>query len=104
MEGGGFLPTFRDDVYKIEDEDLYLVGTSEAPLVGMHANEILYDKNLPLRDGGISTCFRTEAGAHGKDTKGIFRTHHFEKVEMISFTNEEYSNNEHDFLFKTAES
>ncbi|MDX1799166.1 MAG: serine--tRNA ligase, partial [Candidatus Lokiarchaeia archaeon] len=104
MEGGGFLPTFREDVYKIEDEDLYLVGTSEAPLVGMHADEILYDKNLPLRYGGISTCFRTEAGAHGKDTKGIFRTHHFEKVEMVSFTNEDDSISEHDYLFKTAES
>jgi seryl-tRNA synthetase len=103
MEGGGFLPTFRDDVYKIEEEDLFLVGTSEAPLVGMHSDEILYEENLPIRYSGFSTCFRTEAGAHGKDTKGIFRTHHFEKVEMISITNINDSWKEHEYLFKTAE-
>jgi len=103
MEGGGFLPTFRDDVYKIEDEDLYLVGTSEAPLVGFHKDEILYEKDFPIRYGGFSTCFRTEAGAHGKDTKGIFRTHHFEKVEMISITNTNDSWEEFDYLFETAE-
>ncbi len=103
MEGGGFLPTFREDVYKIEDEDLFLVGTSEAPLVGMHTDEILYDNDLPIRYGGLSTCYRTEAGAHGKDTKGIFRTHHFEKVEMISITNNSDSWKEHEYLFKTAE-
>ncbi|OYT28411.1 serine--tRNA ligase [Thermoplasmatales archaeon ex4572_165] len=103
MEGGGFLPTYRDDVYKIEDEDLFLVGTSEAPLVGMHANEILYQDDFPIRYAGFSTCFRTEAGAHGKDTKGIFRTHHFEKIEQISITNPENSWKEHDYLFETAE-
>jgi len=103
MEGGGFLPTFREDVYKIEDEDLYLVGTSEAPLVGFHEDEILYEKDSPIRYGGFSTCFRTEAGAHGKDTKGIFRTHHFEKVEMISITNSDESWDEFDYLFETAE-
>lgn len=103
MEGGGFLPTYRDDVYKIEGEDLFLVGTSEAPLVGMHADEILYDDDFPLRYAGFSTCFRTEAGAHGKDTKGIFRTHHFEKIEQISITNPEQSWEEHDYLFETAE-
>jgi seryl-tRNA synthetase len=104
MEGGGFLPTYRDDVYKIEDEDLFLVGTSEAPLVGMHADEILYETDFPLRYAGFSTCFRTEAGAHGKDTKGIFRTHHFEKIELISITSPEQSWEEHDYLFETAES
>jgi len=103
MEGGGFLPTYRDDVYKIEDEDLYLVGTSEAPLVGMHADEILYKDDFPLRYAGFSTCFRTEAGAHGKDTKGIFRTHHFEKIEQISITSPEESWKEHEYLFETAE-
>jgi len=103
MEGGGFLPTYRDDVYKIEDEDLFLVGTSEAPLVGMHADEILYQDDFPIRYAGFSTCFRTEAGAHGKDTKGIFRTHHFEKIEQISITSPENSWKEHDYLFETAE-
>ena len=103
MEGGGFLPTYRDDVYKIEDEDLFLVGTSEAPLVAMHADEILYEEDFPIRYAGFSTCFRTEAGAHGKDTKGIFRTHHFEKIEQISITNPEQSWKEHDYLFETAE-
>ena len=102
MQGGGFLPTYRDDVYKIEDEDLFLVGTSEAPLMGMHADEILYEENFPLRYAGFSTCFRTEAGAHGKDTKGIFRTHHFEKIEQISITSPEQSWKEHDYLFETA--
>lgn len=103
MEGAGFLPTYREDVYKIEDEDLYLVGTSEAPLVGMHADEILYQDDFPIRYAGFSTCFRTEAGAHGKDTKGIFRTHHFEKIEQISITSPEESWKEHDYLFETAE-
>jgi seryl-tRNA synthetase len=103
MEGGGFLPTYKDDVYKIEDEDLFLVGTSEAPLVGMHANEILYKDDFPIRYAGFSTCFRTEAGAHGKDTKGIFRTHHFEKIEQISITDPENSWDEHEYLFETAE-
>jgi len=103
MEGGGFLPTYRDDVYKIEDEDLFLVGTSEAPLVGMFADEILYQDDFPLRFAGFSTCFRTEAGAHGKDTKGIFRTHHFEKIEQISITSPDESWKEHEYLFETAE-
>jgi len=103
MIGGGFLPTYREDVYKIEDEDLFLAGTSEAPLVGMHADEILYQDEFPLRYAGFSTCYRTEAGAHGKDTKGIFRTHHFEKVEQISITSPEQSWDEHEYLFETAE-
>ena len=103
MIGGGFLPTYREDVYKIEDEDLFLAGTSEAPLVGMHTDEILYQDDFPLRYAGFSTCYRTEAGAHGKDTKGIFRTHHFEKVEQISITTPEQSWEEHEYLFETAE-
>ncbi len=103
MEGGGFLPIYKDDVYKIEGEDLYLVGTSEAPLVGMHADEILYKDDFPIRYAGFSTCFRTEAGAHGKDTKGIFRTHQFEKIEQISITSPDKSWNEHEYLFETAE-
>ena len=103
MEGGGFLPTYREDVYKIQDEDLFLAGTSEAPLIGMHSDEILYNKDFPIRYAGFSTCFRTEAGAHGKDTKGIFRTHHFEKVEQISITSPKDSWKEHDYLFETAE-
>ena len=103
MQGGGFLPTYEEDVYKIQDEDLYLAGTSEAPLIGMYSNEILYEKDLPIRNAGFSTCFRTEAGSHGKDTKGIFRTHHFEKVEIISITTPNDSSKEHNYLFETAE-
>jgi len=84
MYGTGFLPTDEQQLFATRDDDLYLVGTSEVPLAGMHMDELLDPTELPLRYAGISPCFRREAGAHGKDTKGIFRVHQFEKVELFS--------------------
>ena len=86
MEGTGFLGQAADDVYKIEDQDLYLVGTSEVPLAAYHSDEILDGSSLPLRYAAFSSCFRKEAGSHGKDTRGIFRVHWFDKVEMFVYT------------------
>lgn len=103
MEGAGFLPAGKDDIYKIEGEKLYLVGTSEQALAGLHMDEILEKKDLPFRYCGFSSCFRTEAGAHGRDTKGIFRVHQFDKIEMFVFCKPEDSCKEHDYLLETAE-
>jgi len=85
MEGTGFLGQAAENVYHLESDDLYLVGTSEVPLAAMHMDEILDAASLPLRYAGYSPCFRREAGSHGKDTRGIFRVHWFDKVEMFSF-------------------
>ncbi|WP_344002494.1 serine--tRNA ligase [Nocardioides lentus] len=98
MEGTGFLGQAADDVYRIEGEDLYLVGTSEVPLAAYHSDEILDGASLPLRYAGFSPCFRKEAGSHGKDTRGIFRTHWFDKVEMFVFTTPEDAAAEHQRL------
>jgi seryl-tRNA synthetase len=95
MEGTGFLGQAADDVYKIEDQDLYLVGTSEVPLAAYHSDEILDASSLPLRYAAFSSCFRKEAGSHGKDTRGIFRVHWFDKVEMFVYTTVEESYAEH---------
>ncbi|WP_457591834.1 serine--tRNA ligase, partial [Geoglobus sp.] len=76
---------FEEVLYKIEDEDLYLIATSEHPIAGMHMNETLGEDELPLLYAGVSPCFRKEAGAHGKDTKGIFRVHQFNKVEQFIY-------------------
>ena len=95
MYGTGFFPTDRASIYSTVDDDLYLVGTSEVPLAGLHGEEILAEADLPLRYGGISTCFRREAGAAGRDTRGIFRVHQFDKVEMFSFVLPEDSPAEH---------
>jgi len=103
MEGAGFLPAGRNDIYKIEGEELYLVGTSEQALAGLHMDEILDKKKLPFRYSGFSSCFRTEAGAHGRDTKGIFRVHQFDKFEMFVFCKPEESWKEHELLLQTAE-
>jgi len=103
MFGTGFLPSGREDVYKIEGEDLYLAGTAEVPLGAMHANEIFDKKDLPKYYAGFSTCFRTEAGAHGRDTKGIFRVHQFDKIEMFKFVLPEQSWEEHEKLLGSAE-
>ena len=86
MEGTGFLGQAADDVYRIEGQDLYLVGTSEVPMAAFHADEILDGATLPLRYAAFSPCFRKEAGSHGKDTRGIFRVHWFDKVEMFVYT------------------
>jgi seryl-tRNA synthetase len=96
MEGTGFLGQAADDVYHLEKDDLYLVGTSEVPLAAYHSDEILDAGDLPLRYAGFSPCFRREAGSYGKDTKGIFRVHWFDKVEMFVFTTLEEAPAEHE--------
>jgi seryl-tRNA synthetase len=98
MEGTGFLGQAADDVYRIEGQDLYLVGTSEVPLAAYHSDEILDGAALPLRYAAFSPCFRKEAGSHGKDTRGIFRVHWFDKVEMFVYTTVEESYAEHQRL------
>jgi seryl-tRNA synthetase len=102
--GTGFLPFGEENIYRIKGEDLCLVGTAEVPLGAMHAGEILPYKELPKYYAGFSTCFRTEAGAHGKDTKGIFRVHQFDKIEMFKYCLPERSEEEHEALLRTAES
>ena len=101
--GTGFFPADRDQVYSVQEDDLYLVGTSEVPLAAMHGDEILSADELPLRYAGNSTCFRVEAGTYGKDTRGIFRVHQFNKVEMFSFVEPDRSREEHDFLLSREE-
>jgi seryl-tRNA synthetase len=96
MEGTGFLGQAADDVYYLEKDDLYLVGTSEVALAAYHADEILDAESLPLRYAGFSPCYRREAGSYGKDTRGIFRVHWFDKVEMFVFTTVEESFAEHE--------
>ncbi|MDY6986101.1 MAG: serine--tRNA ligase [Candidatus Thermoplasmatota archaeon] len=101
--GTGFLPFGEENIYRIKGEDLCLVGTAEVPLGAMHSNEIFSHKELPKYYAGFSTCFRTEAGAHGKDTKGIFRVHQFDKIEMFKYCLPEESESEHEKLLQTAE-
>ncbi len=103
MEGAVILEDFKDVIYKIEGEDLFMIGTSEHAMVSMHMNEILEGSKLPIRYAGISPCFRKEAGAHGKDMKGIFRVHHFDKVEQLVFTRPEKSWEEHERMLSIAE-
>jgi seryl-tRNA synthetase len=99
MHGTGFFPTDRAQVYGTDrDDDLFLVGTSEVPLAALHTDEIIDAERLPLRYVGRSTCFRREAGTYGKDTRGIFRVHQFDKIEMFSFCAPERSVDEHEFL------
>ena len=95
MEGTGFLGQAADDVYRIEGDDMYLVGTSEVPLAAYHSDEILDGDALPLRYAAFSPCYRKEAGSYGKDTRGIIRVHWFDKVEMFSYTTVEDSFEEH---------
>ena len=92
MEGTGFLGQAAENVYRIEQDDLYLVGTSEVALAAMHMDEIINNKELPIKYAGYSPCYRREAGSHGKDTRGIFRVHWFDKVEMFVFANSEDAN------------
>jgi seryl-tRNA synthetase len=103
MYGTGFLPTDEAQLYVTREDDLYLVGTSEVALAAIHQEEILDPEGLPRRYVGYSTCFRREAGAHGKDTRGIFRVHQFDKVEMFSFCDPEASGDEHEFLLSCEE-
>jgi seryl-tRNA synthetase len=104
MEEAGFFPTDRHQVYEIDGGELFLVGTSEIPLSGMHRGEILDEERLPLRYGGFSSNFRREAGTYGKDTRGIFRLHQFDKVEMFSFAHPDRSWEEHEALLAIEES
>jgi seryl-tRNA synthetase len=101
--GAVALSDFEDVLYKVEGEDLYLLATSEHALLAQHMDEILDGKSLPLRYAGVSPCFRKEAGAHGRDTKGIFRIHQFEKVEQFVFCKPEQSWEEHEKLIANAE-
>jgi seryl-tRNA synthetase len=103
LSGAVALSDFEETIYKIEGEDLYLIATSEHALNAYHFGEILDGKTLPLRYGGVSPCFRKEAGAHGRDTKGIFRVHQFEKVEQFVFCKPEQSWSEHERLISNAE-
>jgi seryl-tRNA synthetase len=98
MFGTGFFPTDMQQVYRLEADALNLVGTSEVPLAALHMDEILNEADLPVRYVGYSSCFRREAGAAGKDTRGIFRVHQFDKVEMFSFCHPDRSLEEHDFM------
>ncbi|MFB7937585.1 serine--tRNA ligase [Streptomyces sp. NPDC056049] len=95
MEGTGFLGQAAENVYHLEKDDYYLVGTSEVPLAAYHMDEIIDADKLPLRYAGFSPCFRREAGTYGKDTRGIFRVHQFDKVEMFSYVAPEDAENEH---------
>jgi len=97
MEGAGYLPAGEEEIYKTQD-DLFLAGTAEQPLAGYHMDEILDEKQLPLRYVGMSTSFRREAGSHGKDVRGILRAHQFNKVEMFSYIKPEDSAKEHEYL------
>jgi seryl-tRNA synthetase len=103
LYGTGFLPDTEDQIYRVPEDDLYLTGTSEVPLAGLHMGEILEDADVPARYAGFSTCFRREAGAAGRDTRGIFRVHQFDKVEMFAFVRPEESAAEHERLLAIEE-
>ena len=104
LYGTGFLPDTEQQIYRLPDDDLYLVGTSEVALASLHDDEIIAETDLPLRYAGFSTCFRREAGAAGKDTRGIFRVHQFDKVEMFSFVAPAEAAAEHERLLAIEES
>lgn len=103
LAGGVNLSEFQDTIYKIENEDLYLIGTSEHPLVALKQDQILNEGDLPIKLGGVSTCFRKEAGSHGRDTKGIFRVHQFNKIEQVIYCKPENSYKYFDELQLNAE-
>ncbi len=100
MEGTGFLGQAAENVFRLEEDDFYLVGTSEVPLAGYHMDEIIDADRLPLRYAGFSPCFRREAGTYGKDTRGIIRVHQFDKVEMFVYTSPEEAEAEHQRLLE----
>jgi seryl-tRNA synthetase len=104
MEEAGFFPTDRNQVYDVDGGELFLVGTSEVPLSGLHRRENLDGGDLPLRYAGFSTCFRREAGTYGRDTRGIFRVHQFDKVEMFSYSHPDHSWEEMEALLAVEES
>ena len=103
MEGAVIAEDFEEVIYKIQDEDLYMIGTSEHAMAAMHSKEIIEGKEIPKKYAGISPCFRKEAGAHGRDQKGIFRVHQFDKIEQFVFSKPEDSWKEHEKLLSVAE-
>ena len=103
MEGAVIADDFEDVIYKVQDEDLFLIGTSEHAIAAMHTDEILDGNQLPFRYASFSPCFRKEAGAHGKDQKGIFRVHQFDKIEQFVFAKPEDSWNEHEKMLSITE-
>ena len=103
MEGAVIAEDFEDVIYKVEEEDLYMIGTSEHAMAAMHSKEIIEGKDLPIRYAGVSPCFRKEAGAHGRDQKGIFRVHQFDKVEQFVFSRPEDSWKEHEKMLAVVE-
>src|SRR6185437_15794366 len=103
LYGTGFLPDTEQQIYSLSEDELLLVGTSEVALASLHDGEILEGESLPLRYAGFSPCFRREAGAAGKDTRGIFRVHQFDKVEMFSFVAGEESASEHERILAIEE-
>jgi len=103
MYGTGFLPTDEQQIFTTSDDEFYLVGTAEVPLAAMHMDEVFDADDLPLRYVGYSPCFRREAGAHGKDTRGILRVHQFEKLELFSFVAPDASDDEHERILSIEE-
>jgi seryl-tRNA synthetase len=103
LYGTGFLPDTEQQIYSLPEDDLFLAGTSEVALAYLHAGQIVSEDELPLRYAGFSTCFRREAGAAGRDTRGIFRVHQFDKVEMFAFVRPEDSPEEHERLLAVEE-
>jgi seryl-tRNA synthetase len=103
MHGTGFFPTERSNIYALDGDDLFLTGTSEVALAALHTGEIVEESDLPLRYAGFSTCFRREAGAAGRDTRGMFRVHQFNKVEMFSFVAPQTSWDEHERMVALEE-
>ena len=103
LQGAGYFPGGEQDAYKIENEDLYLIGTSEQIICAFHSGETLKENELPKKYAGYSPCYRTEAGSHGRDTKGIFRVHQFEKVEQVRITTPEMSEKAHQEMIGLAE-
>ncbi len=105
MQGTGFFPLGREEAYSITADELFLIGTSEVALVSLHADDVIEEAQLPVRYAGLSTCFRREAGAHGKDVRGVYRVHQFTKVEQVVFClpDEEVAEKEHYRLLDNAE-
>jgi seryl-tRNA synthetase len=103
MTGTGQLPKLEEDMYKLKDDDLFLIPTAEVPLTNIHAGEMLDEKDLPIRYTAYTACFRREAGSYGKDTRGLIRVHQFDKVELVKFVKPETSFDELEKLLQDAE-
>jgi seryl-tRNA synthetase len=103
MEGAVIAEDFEEVIYKVQEEDLYMIGTSEHAMAAMHSKEIIEGKNIPMKYAGVSPCFRKEAGAHGRDQKGIFRVHQFDKIEQFIFSKPEDSWREHEKMLAITE-